>query len=76
MLLVEPLGADDVEDNLNPAGRMFYAVSTLACTPNAVSQKTATSAEPLGLAGREAAAGHWRPRPGLAASAGSTFRPR
>jgi SAM-dependent methyltransferase len=48
VLLVEPLGADDVEDNLNPAGRMFYAISTLACTPNAVSQKTATSGEPLG----------------------------
>jgi SAM-dependent methyltransferase len=52
VLLVEPLGADGVEDNLNPAGRMFYAVSTLACTPNAVSQKTATSSEPLGLAGQ------------------------
>jgi SAM-dependent methyltransferase len=53
VLLVEPLGADDVADNLNPAGRMFYAVSTLACTPNAVSQKTATSSEPLGLAGQQ-----------------------
>jgi SAM-dependent methyltransferase len=53
VLLVEPIGADDVEDNLNPAGRMFYAVSTLACTPNAVSQKTATSSEPLGLAGQQ-----------------------
>ena len=48
MLLFEPLGADDVQDNLNPNGRMFYAVSTLVCTPNAVSQKTATSPEPLG----------------------------
>ena len=48
VLLVEPLGADDVQDNLNPNGRMFYAISTLACTPNAVSQKTATSSEPLG----------------------------
>ena len=38
VLLFEPLGADNVEDNLNPMGRMFYAVSTLACTPNAVSQ--------------------------------------
>jgi hypothetical protein len=27
---------------------MFYAISTLACTPNAVSQRTATSSEPLG----------------------------
>jgi hypothetical protein len=32
---------------------MFYAVSTLACTPNAVSQKTPTSSEPLGLAGEQ-----------------------
>jgi SAM-dependent methyltransferase len=48
VLLVEPFGGDNVEDNLNPTGRMFYAVSTLACTPNAVSQKTATSSEPLG----------------------------
>ena len=52
VLLVEPLGADAVEDNLNPAGRMFYAVSALACTPNAVSQESATSCEPLGLAGQ------------------------
>lgn len=51
VLLFEPLGADDVQDNLNPNGRMFYAVFTLVCTPNAVSQKTATSSEPLGLAG-------------------------
>ena len=48
MLLFEPLGADDVQSNLNPNGRMFYAVSTLVCTPNAVSQKTAASSEPLG----------------------------
>jgi SAM-dependent methyltransferase len=48
VLLFEPLGADDLQDNLNPNGRMFYAVSTLACTPNAVSQKTPTSSEPLG----------------------------
>jgi SAM-dependent methyltransferase len=54
VLLFEPLGADDVQDNLNPNGRMFYAVSTLACTPNAVSQKTATSAEPLGAQAGEA----------------------
>ena len=39
VLLVEPLAADRVEDNLTPSGRMFYAVSTLICTPNAVSQR-------------------------------------
>jgi 2-polyprenyl-3-methyl-5-hydroxy-6-metoxy-1,4-benzoquinol methylase len=48
VLLFEPLSADDVADNLNPSGRMFYAISTLACTPNAVSQRTETSSEPLG----------------------------
>jgi SAM-dependent methyltransferase len=64
VLLFEPLGADDVQDNLNPNGRMFYAVSTLACTPNAVFQKTATSSEPLG-----AQAGEKRLRD-LAAEAG------
>jgi ubiquinone/menaquinone biosynthesis C-methylase UbiE len=64
VLLFEPLGADNVEDNLNPMGRMFYAVSTLACTPNAVSQTTATSSEPLG-----AQAGEKRLRE-LAAEAG------
>ena len=64
VLLFEPLGADDVQGNLNPNGRMFYAVSALACTPNAVSQKTATSSEPLG-----AQAGEKRLR-ALAAEAG------
>jgi SAM-dependent methyltransferase len=38
VLLIEPMAADRVEDNLTPPGRMFYAVSTLICTPNAVSQ--------------------------------------
>jgi SAM-dependent methyltransferase len=55
VLLFEPNGGDRVQDNLNPAGRMFYAVSTLACTPNAVSQRTATSSEPLGAQAGEAA---------------------
>jgi SAM-dependent methyltransferase len=39
VLLFEPLAADRVADNLNPFGRMFYAVSTLVCTPNALSQE-------------------------------------
>ena len=48
VLLVEPLGADHVADNLHPLGRMYYSISVLACTPNAVSQRTDTSSEPLG----------------------------
>jgi SAM-dependent methyltransferase len=39
VLLFEPLAADRVVDNLNPTGRMFYAVSALVCTPNALSQE-------------------------------------
>ena len=55
VLLFEPFGADRVQDNLNPNGRMFYAISTLACTPNAVSQRTAASPEPLGAQAGESA---------------------
>ena len=39
VLLVEPRGADRVEDNFHPMGRMFYAVSTMFCTPTAMSQE-------------------------------------
>lgn len=39
VLLVEPYAADRLEENLNPIGRMYYAASTLACTPNALSQE-------------------------------------
>ncbi len=70
VLLVEPLAADRVEDNLTPPGRMFYAVSALVCTPNAVSQAVGTDGPaPLGtqagealLTGTAAAAGFTRVR--------------
>jgi len=39
VLLVEPRGADTVSENLNPVGRMFYAVSTMFCTPTALAQE-------------------------------------
>ena len=38
-LLVEPYANDDVKDNLNPVGRLFYSVSTLVCTPASLSQE-------------------------------------
>lgn len=50
VLLVEPAAADRVEDNLTPMGRMFYAVSTLICTPNAVAQTVSPAASPAGPA--------------------------
>jgi 2-polyprenyl-3-methyl-5-hydroxy-6-metoxy-1,4-benzoquinol methylase len=53
VLLVEPRAADRLVDNLNPVGRMFYAVSTMFCTPTAVAQGGPEGgADPLGtLAG-------------------------
>ena len=38
-LLVEPFAGDTVEENLNPVGRVYYAVSTLVCTPASLSQE-------------------------------------
>jgi SAM-dependent methyltransferase len=38
-LLVEPFANDDVGDNLNPIGRVFYSVSTIVCTPASLSQE-------------------------------------
>jgi hypothetical protein len=32
-MIVEPFANDKLEDNLNPIGRIFYAVSTLICVP-------------------------------------------
>ena len=38
-MLVEPLANDRLEDNLNPVGRLYYAASTLLCTPASLSQE-------------------------------------
>jgi hypothetical protein len=32
-MLVEPYAEDRLEDNLTPVGRIFYAASTMLCTP-------------------------------------------
>lgn len=48
VLVCDNDAADLVADNLNPMGRMYYAVSTLVCTPNALSQHGPSSPEPLG----------------------------
>jgi len=37
-LVVEPMAADAIEDNLNPVGRVFYGGSTMLCTPASLSQ--------------------------------------
>jgi hypothetical protein len=38
-MIVEPNAGDEVEDNLNPVGRAYYAFSTLLCTPASLSQE-------------------------------------
>jgi hypothetical protein len=38
-MVVEPFANDKFEDNLNPVGRIFYAASTMICTPASLSQE-------------------------------------
>ncbi|GAC1653902.1 MAG: class I SAM-dependent methyltransferase [Vulcanimicrobiaceae bacterium] len=38
-MLVEPYANDRLEDNLNAVGRIFYAASTMLCTPASLSQE-------------------------------------
>ena len=38
LMLIEPFANDQVEDNLNPVGRVFYGFSTMFCTPNSLDQ--------------------------------------
>jgi len=37
-MIVEPRAGDAVAENLNPVGRLFYAASTLVCTPASLAQ--------------------------------------
>ena len=66
VMLVEPFASDSLSENLNPVGRVYYAASTLVCTPSSLSQE-------IGL-GLGAQAGEERLR-AVAAEAGfSQFR--
>ena len=38
VMLVEPLAHDELADNLNPVGRVYYAASTVICTPSSLAQ--------------------------------------
>jgi 2-polyprenyl-3-methyl-5-hydroxy-6-metoxy-1,4-benzoquinol methylase len=40
-MIVEPFAQDRLEDNLNPVGRVFYAASTVICTPASRAQEVA-----------------------------------
>ena len=38
-MIVEPFAHDKLEDNLNPFGAVFYAASTVVCTPASLAQE-------------------------------------
>jgi SAM-dependent methyltransferase len=38
-LIVEPFAHDNLKDNLNPIGRVYYGASTMICTPASLSQE-------------------------------------
>jgi SAM-dependent methyltransferase len=38
-MIVEPFANDQLKDNLNPVGRVYYSFSTLLCTPSSRSQE-------------------------------------
>jgi 2-polyprenyl-3-methyl-5-hydroxy-6-metoxy-1,4-benzoquinol methylase len=38
IMLIEPFAGDRVEDNINPAGRLYYAASTTLCCAHAISE--------------------------------------
>jgi SAM-dependent methyltransferase len=38
-MIVEPFANDTLRGNLNPVGRMYYAASTMVCTPCSLSQE-------------------------------------
>jgi hypothetical protein len=38
-MIIEPFAHDDLSDNLNPVGRVYYSASTMICTPASLSQE-------------------------------------
>jgi len=38
-MIVEPMAADNLSENLNPVGRMYYSASTMICTPGSKAQE-------------------------------------
>lgn len=65
-MIVEPFAGDQLDENLNPIGRLFYAASTMICVPASLSQEVG-----LGLG---AQAGEKRLREVIAAGGFSRVR--
>lgn len=39
-MVVEPMAGDNLEDNINPVGRLYYSASTMICVPTSLAQET------------------------------------
>lgn len=65
-MIVEPFAQDDVAGNLNPVGRIFYAASTMVCTPCSLAQEVGlglgaqAGEHRLRAVAEEAGFTHWR----------------
>lgn len=66
VMLVEPFAGDDLAENLNPVGRIFYSASTMICVPNSRAQEVGS--------GLGAQAGEARMREVAAAAGFTRFR--
>jgi hypothetical protein len=65
-MIVEPAAKDRLSGNLNPVGRVYYAASTMICTPASLAQEVG-----LGLG---AQAGELKLRQGVTAGGFTRFR--
>jgi 2-polyprenyl-3-methyl-5-hydroxy-6-metoxy-1,4-benzoquinol methylase len=65
-MIVEPFAHDRLSDNLNPVGRVYYAASTMICTPASLAQEVG-----LGLG---AQAGELKLRQAISAGGFTRFR--
>jgi 2-polyprenyl-3-methyl-5-hydroxy-6-metoxy-1,4-benzoquinol methylase len=43
LMVVEPIAADAIQDNINPVGRLYYAASTMVCVPTSLAQEVGTA---------------------------------
>ncbi len=42
-LIIEPMASDNIADNMNPVGRLYYSASTMVCVPTSLAQETSAA---------------------------------
>ena len=75
-LIVEPFAGDQVEDNLNPVGRVFYGASTLSARRRRWRRRSALGARRAGRRGAPARRRHHRRLHALPARHRDAVQPR